>query len=157
MLYEVITDPAKAAIPESEDFAAAREACAKKIAARAARKAFFRRNRGAFRIGAIAVIAVAVFVGMYVNDLRAKPDTMGLSPAQIVGGYYDAIAALDQEIPRAYGVKGLKTPYDDTVTNFYVTSRVRTNFEGVGIESPVITSYSIHYTKLYDHLSCLTC
>ena len=133
---DAVIDPAKEGIPESEEFAAAREERAQKIRKTARRKDFFRRYKTTFRVGAIVIVLTGILFGTYLNDLRGKPDTRGLTPEKVVLGYYDAIATLDQEIPRAYTEKGVKTGYDEYTSNLYVTSKVRVTYEGAGIVTP---------------------
>lgn len=131
-----VIDPAKESIPESEEFAAAREAKTKKLLASARTEDFFRRYRITFRVGIIVLVLAGALVGTFIHDVSSKPDTFGLTPEAVISNYYRAIAEMDQEVPRGYMVKGLKTGYDDYVTNLYVTSKVRATYEGAGVISP---------------------
>jgi hypothetical protein len=133
---DAVIDPAKEGIPESEEFAAAREEHARRNRMTARRKDFFRRYKTTFRVGAVILVLAGILAGTYINDLRGKPDTKGLTPDKVVQNYYGAIATLDQEIPRAYIKKGVKTGYDEYSSNLYVTSRVRVTYEGAGIVTP---------------------
>lgn len=131
-----VIDPARESVPESEEFAAKRLAYAAKIASDARREDFLRRYRTAFIAGALVLVGFLVLLAVYVRDLKAEPDTLSLKPIEVVDGYYAAVDSLDQETTKAYCVKGLKTEYDNYITNFYVTSRIRLSYEGSGIVTP---------------------
>ena len=128
--YKSLIDPQKEGVPPSDAHKAAREASARRRAGLVRRERFIRKYRRAFAIaGAIAVTA-GILVGVWVNDMRSKPTTLGLSPMDVVSGYYGAIDRLDQEIPKAYHDSGMVIDYEDIVTNLYVTSKIRQSYEG---------------------------
>jgi len=161
-----IIDPAKEGIPESEEFAAARAAVEKKMLDDTRRKDFYRRHRTTFRIAGIAVLAIVVIVATYINDNKSNPSTLGLQPFEVVAGFYQGVNTLDQEVPREYTLKKVKTGYDELITNLYVTAKVRQSYESnSGIISPAqlyaagkpenrmiygLTGLSIRETRLTD-------
>lgn len=131
-----VIDPARESVPESEEFAAKRVAFASRLAADARREDILRRYRTAFIAGGVALVACVALVVAYVMNRNAGPDTLSLKPIDVVEGYYAAVEKLDQETADAYCVKGLKTEYDNYMTNFYVTSRIRLSYEGSLIVTP---------------------
>ena len=69
---DAIIDPAKEGIPESEEFAAAREDHARKNRGTAQRKDFVRRYKTSFRVGVAVIALVGILAATYINDLRGK-------------------------------------------------------------------------------------
>jgi hypothetical protein len=135
--FSAIIDPQKEGTEESAEHRAARDGAKKRRDGLIKRERFIRKYRRAFGIGAMIAIAVGVVVGVYVSDMKGKPSTAGLTPDEVVLGFYAGIANLDQEIPQSYSVKGVKNEYTDLITNLYVTSRVRQSYErDTGIMSP---------------------
>lgn len=135
--FSAILDPAKEGVSETPEFRAAREQAAKKREFRIKRERFFRKNRYALMIGGAIILAVGILAGTWIGDQKAKPTTLGLSPLEVVTGYYAAIDSLDQQIPEAYLDKGVKTDYAEFTTNIFVTSKIRQSYEkGAGIMSP---------------------
>jgi len=135
--YQSVLDAAKEDVPESEEFLARRVNAAKKRKALQQKREFFRKYRDAFKIGAVPVLFVGILVGTYMQDLKSKPSTLGMEPAAVVQRFYEAIGTLDQEIPRAYSMKGVKTDYEDFTANLYVTTKVRETYErNGGVLSP---------------------
>ena len=133
-----LLDPAKEGIPESKDFLARKRNLTKKRSAAVQRESFFRIYHHAFLIGGIIFAFVAILAGTWIHDMQSKPTTAGLSPDEVVLGFYRGIATLDQEIPDAYLAKGVRTDYKDFVTTLYVTAKVRQTYEkNFGIVSPV--------------------
>jgi hypothetical protein len=128
--YKSLIDPQKEGHPASEAHKAAREASARRRAGLVRRERFIRKYRRAFAIvGAIAV-TTGILAGVLISDLRSKPTTIGLSPMEVVSGYYGAIDRLDQEIPKAYRDSAVVIDYENIVTNLYVTSKIRQSYEG---------------------------
>jgi len=132
-----IIDPAKESIPESEEFVAARMAVEKKILDTAQRKDFFRRYKTTLLIAGIALLLLTAFIASFIHDNGKKPTTLGLRPAEVVSGFYEGVNTLDQDIPRAFMYKHVKSGYDNLMTNLFVTSKVRQSYEkDSGVVSP---------------------
>lgn len=132
-----ILDTSKEGIPASPQFLTEKKAAAKKRRASVKKERFFRVNRDTFKIGIPVLILFAALLFSYLNDLRGKPSTKGLTPREIVTGYYEAIGTLDQEKPQMYLAGKVKTPYSELTTNLFVISKVRETYEqGVRILSP---------------------
>lgn len=132
-----IIDPAKESIPESEEFVAARMSVEKKILYVAKRKDFFRRYRTTILVAGIALILLTAFIVSYIHDNGKKPNTLGLEPAEVVSKFYEGVNTLDQDIPRTFMYKNVKSGYDDLMTNLFVTSKVRQSYEkDTGIVGP---------------------
>ena len=80
-----------------------------------------------------AVLAASVIAGFLIGPVKAAlapPETMGMSPREVVETYYDCFSTLDQDlmedcIDKRTGAEDLKE-----ITNFFVTSRVRQGYEG---------------------------
>jgi hypothetical protein len=135
--FSAILDPAKEGVSETPEFIAAREQAAKRREFRIKKERFFRKNRYALMIGGVILLAAAILTGTWINDQKAKPTTLGLSPLEVVSGYYKAIDTLDQAIPEAYLDRGVKTDYAEFTTNIFVTSKIRQSYEqGAGILTP---------------------
>jgi len=130
--FATVLDPSRKDVPETEEFLARRTAAAKKRNESQKKREFLRKYRDAFKIGGVVALFVVILVGTYMQDLKSKPTTLGMEPGEVVEQFYRAIGTLDQEIPRAYSMKGVKTDYDDFTVNLYVTTRVRESYERNG-------------------------
>ncbi len=135
--YSSILDPSKEGIPPTSEYTGEKAKAEKKRKAIIARKRFFHRHRTSLIVGGAIAALTAVLAGTYLNDIKDRPDTKGLNALAVVTGFYRGLASLDQEIPQAYLLRGVKTEYSDLITNLYVTSKVREAYEkDVGILSP---------------------
>lgn len=130
--YTLLKDPAKEGIPETQEFIEQRIYRAKKRAEQQKSREFKRKHKDVFKVFGILFLFVVILFGMYLQDLKSKPSTLGLEPLDVVIQFYEAINDLDQEIPRLYSAKGVKTDYDNFTTNLYVTSKVRESYERNG-------------------------
>jgi hypothetical protein len=109
----------------------------KKILDTAQRKDFIRKYRTTFIAAGIAFVLLTGLIVSFIHDNANKPNTLGLRPDQVVSGFYEGVNNLDQEIPRAFMYKHVKSGYDDLMTNLFVTSKVRQSYEkDSGIVSP---------------------
>ncbi|MCD1654908.1 hypothetical protein K7J14_09375 [Treponema zuelzerae] len=125
-------DASRSEYAGTQAFATAREAARSKREGIVKRRRFARKHKTAF-IAAAGLAVVAALVGATVaGDMKSKPTTLGKEPLTIVQEYYRGLHQLDQEIPRAYSQKGVRTDYDEYVTNLYVTSRMRDAYERNG-------------------------
>lgn len=135
--YSEMLDSARIGETESAAFLASKKAGQKKRTARVNRDRFIRQNKGKFRITAIIVLFAGILLGTYMYDMSSKPSTKGLVPVEVVYRYYNAVGVLDQEIPPAFTTSKVKTAYTELITNLYVTTKVRQNYErDTGILTP---------------------
>lgn len=116
-----------------------RELVRRRIGNRIRKDEFFRKYRRTLVISGISIFLAGVLSVAWLSNVFSRPTTAGLSPYEVVAGYYRAIEELNQEIPGAYTARSVQTDYDTLTTTMYVTSRVRKNYERkAGLISPVV-------------------
>ncbi len=113
-------------------FSAEKERLQKKFLARKAAKM----HRTAILVTVLCT-AVAAAIGLSIaENIKNRPTTAGLEPFQVVEGFYQAIASLDQEIPRTYASGGAEKRYTDMTSTMYVSQRM---IQAYSLESAWIT------------------
>jgi hypothetical protein len=90
---------------------------------------FVRRNRIVITVAAAAVLGAGLIAYSLIRDRAARPNTLGMSPWEVVEAYYGGINALDTEIMDGCVTGGAGKDYINAVTNFYVVSRIREAYE----------------------------
>lgn len=132
-----LLDEAKLNTPESKEFLVLKKKAESKRKKAERNKLFVKKYKGAIITALVVCVVVGLGMGLTIRDAKAKPNTLGLEPYDVIYNFYQAIDQLDQEIPRLYSVKGVKYDYDSFITNLYVASKVRETYEqNGGILSP---------------------
>ena len=132
-----IQDATKNELAESTAFHTAKETAAKKRAAKYKREQFIHKYRTVMLVAAAVIVIGAVVIGSTVKSNQERPSTLGMTPLEVVDGYYKAISVLDQDIPETYLAKKTKSPYVNLTTNLYVTSKMQEAYTpNSGVLSP---------------------
>lgn len=73
---------------------------------------------------AVIIIAAGIF-SFYYNKAKNYPDTIGLTPEEVVVSFYKAVEDLNQEIPKAYSIKNADNKYIELTTNIFLQIKIR--------------------------------
>jgi hypothetical protein len=90
---------------------------------------FGRKHAAALVAGAVIVAAAVFGVRGYVVDQAARPNTAGLSPAQLATVFYSCYNSLDHQTMSAYVIGKTAAADIGAVMNIFVISRVRESYE----------------------------
>lgn len=93
------------------------------------RTRFLRKNAGKLVAAAAGVILLLAAIISIVQAVNKPPETAGLSPAEVVHGFYTAVGALDQARVTAYTKHKAASEYDDLLVHLFVTSKMREAYE----------------------------
>lgn len=114
-----IPDPATKQINESRV-----QAVTARLKKRLSRTLFLAKHATHFLAAGIVIAFFAIFGGMYVSDLAAKPSTEGLAPDQVIRGFYDAVDNLDADTITSYATNRASSEYTNLVSGIYMTNRL---------------------------------
>lgn len=110
---------------QQEPFAAFITAERKRIS----RTRSLRKNAGKLVAATAGIILLLAAVISIVQAINKPPETAGLSPAEVVHGFYAAVGALDQARVTAYTKRKAASEYDDLLVHLFVTSKMREAYE----------------------------
>lgn len=127
--YRSVLDPSRGGSGASTEVSRTRERIVRGRMSRAKRADFFRVRGRALAIAAIALTAMAAFAISWARDAAGRPTTKGMSPREVVLGYYEAIGELDTARIGSYGARGAKNDYDTLASTLFVSTRMRLNYE----------------------------
>jgi hypothetical protein len=90
---------------------------------------FVIRNTTIITACAAALLALGLGVGSYVKGIQDRPNTIGMTPAQVAETYYGAFDTMDHALMEACVINKAGKGDIDMVTNLFVITKVRQAYE----------------------------
>lgn len=115
---------AAASSPQADTAETSNETAVRLMKARLTRTIFIRKHSTKFILTGLVTGFLAVFISMYVSDLRNKPDTAGMESREVVIGFYDAVARLDANTITSFATNSASKEYTNLVSGMYMTNRI---------------------------------
>lgn len=85
---------------------------------------FMKKYSTRFVVASLILAFFGFFGSMYVSDLAGKPTTAGLEAAEVVRGFYDAVARLDADTITSFATTRSSSEYTNLVSALYMTNRL---------------------------------
>ncbi len=127
--YRSVLDPARHGGGASPEASRTRAKVAQARAYRAKRAEFFRKHGRTLAISFVAAAALTAFAVSWARGAASRPSTKGMSPREVVEGYYRAIGSLDTVRIDAFGTRNAGNDYDTLASTLFVSTKMRLNYE----------------------------